>query len=53
LQTIEEGSQSREFLLESKEGISKTLALLKRLNNYAKKIEREGKGHLSNTITLK
>lgn len=41
LQTIEEGSQSREFLLESKRSIRKTSDLLKRLNCYAKEIERE------------
>lgn len=41
LQTIGENSQSRQFLLESKQGIRKTSHLLKRLNNYAKKIEEE------------
>lgn len=41
LQTTEENSQGREFLLESKKGIRKTLVLLKRLNNYAKRIEKE------------
>ena len=41
LQTTEENSQSREFLLESKQGIRKALQLIKRLNAYAKKIERE------------
>lgn len=39
LQTIGENSQSREFLLESKEGIRKTSRLLKRLNTYIKRIE--------------
>lgn len=41
LQTIEENSQSREFLLESKRSIRKTSNLLRRLNCYAKEIERE------------
>jgi|GEM_PF-1916809 len=41
LQTIEGDSRSREFLLESKVAIRKTSILLKRLNNYAKKIEKE------------
>lgn len=41
LQTIDENSQGREFLLESKEAIRKTSVLLKRLSNYAKKIEKE------------
>ena len=41
LQSIEEDSQSRQFLLESKHGIRRTSLLLKRLNNYAKKIEEE------------
>ncbi|MFH0731617.1 MAG: hypothetical protein V2A72_01695 [Candidatus Omnitrophota bacterium] len=41
LQTIDEDSQGREFLLESKKGIRKTSSLVKRLNNYAVKIERE------------
>ena len=41
LQTIEEDSQSRQFLLESKQGIRKTARLLKKLDRYAKKIEKE------------
>lgn len=41
LQTMEENEQGREFLLESKLAIRKTVVLLKRLNNYAKKIEKE------------
>lgn len=41
LQNIEENSQSRQFLLESKQGIRNTAMLLKRLNNYAQKIEKE------------
>ena len=41
LLTLDEGSQSRQFLLESKQRIRKTVALLKRLNQYAKQIEKE------------
>lgn len=41
LQTIDENSQGREFLLESKAAIRKTSVLLKRLNIYAKRIEKE------------
>lgn len=41
LQTVEEDSQSRQFLLESKQGIRKTSHLLKRLNNYTRMIEKE------------
>ena len=41
LQRIEEDSQSRQFLLESKSGLRKMSTLLKKLNNYAKKIEKE------------
>lgn len=41
LQRVDENSQSRQFLLESKHGIRKTAFLIKRLNNYAKKIEKE------------
>lgn len=41
LQCIGENSQGRQFLLESKEGIRKTSLLLKKLNNYAEKIEDE------------
>lgn len=41
LQSVDEGSQGRQFLLESKQGIRKTLQLLKKLNAYAKRIERE------------
>ena len=41
LQTMGENSQSRQFLLESKQGIRKTSHLLKRLNDYAKEIEKE------------
>jgi len=41
LQTVDENSQSREFLLESKAAIRKTSVLLKKLNDYAKKLEKE------------
>ncbi|MBN3038937.1 MAG: hypothetical protein JW869_05935 [Candidatus Omnitrophica bacterium] len=41
LQSIDSGSQSRQFLIESKEGIRKTSLLLKRLNNYTKEMEQE------------
>ena len=41
LLSIGENPQGRQFLLESKEGIRKTSLLLKKLNNYAKKIEAE------------
>ncbi len=41
LRAIGENPQGRQFLLESKEGIRKTSLLLKRLNNYARKIEVE------------
>lgn len=41
LQSIGENPQGRQFLLESKEGIRKTSLLLKKLNNYAKRIEEE------------
>ena len=41
LQSLAEDSQSRQFLIESKKGIRKTSVLLKRLNNYVKRIEKE------------
>lgn len=41
LQTVSEDCQSRQFLLESKTGLRKMSTLLKRLNNYAKKMEKE------------
>ncbi len=41
LNTVGDDSQSRQFLLESKQGIKKTAVLLKRLNNYSQKIEKE------------
>lgn len=43
LDTMGENSQSRQFLLESKQGIRKASALLKRLDAYAKKLEKEFK----------
>lgn len=41
LHSIGENPQGRQFLLESKEGIRRTSMLLKKLNNYADKIEDE------------
>lgn len=41
LQSLEEGSQSRQFLVESKKGVRRTSALLKRLNRYVQRIEEE------------
>jgi hypothetical protein len=41
LHSIGDNSQGRQFLLESKQGIKKTAVLLKRLNDYSKKIETE------------
>jgi phosphoglycerate-specific signal transduction histidine kinase len=41
LQSIGENPQGRQFLLESKEGIRKTSLILKKLNNYARKVEEE------------
>ena len=41
LDTVGDNSQGRQFLLESKQGIKKTAALLKRLNDYSLKIEKE------------
>lgn len=41
LQAIGDNSQGRQFLLESKQGIRKTAQLLKKLNDYAKEIEKE------------
>lgn len=47
LQELDENSQGREFLLESKKGVKRISSLLERLNCYAKKIEKE----LSETST--
>lgn len=41
LHSIGDNSQGRPFLLESKQGIRKTTALLKKLNEYSGKIEKE------------
>lgn len=41
LETVGENSQGRQFLLESKEGIRRTSLLLKRLNDQARRIEKE------------
>ena len=41
LETLDESSQGRQFLLESKEGIRKMSHLLKKLNECAKRIEKE------------
>ena len=41
LHSLEEGSQNRQFLIDSKRGIRKTSLLLRRLTNYTKRIERE------------
>ena len=41
LQHIEEESQSRQFLLESKSGVRRMADLLNKLRNYAKKMEKE------------
>lgn len=41
LNSVGDNSQGRQFLLESKQGIKKTAALLKKLNDYSLKIEKE------------
>ena len=41
LHSIGDNSQGRQFLLESKQGIRKTAVLLKKLNDYSKRIEGE------------
>lgn len=41
LQSLEENSQSRQFLIESKKGLRKASLLLKKLNLYVKKLEQE------------
>lgn len=41
LETVGENSQGRQFLLESKEGLRRTSLLLKRLNDQARRIEKE------------
>ena len=41
LVNVEEESEIRQFLLESKSGLRKMSTLLKRLSNYAKRMEKE------------
>lgn len=41
LNTVGDNSQGRQFLLESKQGVRKTAVLLKKLNDYSQKIEKE------------
>jgi len=41
LQSLDENSQGRQFLLESKQGIRRTTDLIKRLNIYTRKLEKE------------
>jgi len=41
LHSIGDNSQGRQFLLESKQGIRKTAVLLKKLDDYSKKIENQ------------
>ncbi len=41
LNSVGDNSQGRQFLLESKQGIRKTAVLLKKLNDYSYKIEKE------------
>lgn len=41
LQSIGEHSQGRQFLLESKQGLRKTVTILNKLNEYTKRIEKE------------
>ena len=41
LQTVEEGSQNRQFLLDSKSGLRQMSCLLRRLSKYAKQMEEE------------
>lgn len=41
LQNTDDGAQSRQFLLESKEGIRRMSTLLNRLNKCTKKIEKQ------------
>ena len=43
IHTIGEDAQTRHFLLESKEGMRKMLDLLRRLDKYANKLEKEFK----------
>lgn len=41
LHSAGDNSQERQFLLESKQGIRKTSLLLKKLNEYSKRMEKE------------
>jgi len=41
LQTVEEGSQNRQFLLDSKSGLRQMSLLLRKLSKYAKRMEEE------------
>ena len=41
LHSIGDNSQGRQFLLESKQGVKKTTMLLKKLNDYSRRIESE------------
>ena len=41
LQNIEEDSQSRQFILESKTGLRRMSTLLKKLSTYTKKMEKD------------
>jgi signal transduction histidine kinase len=44
LQNIDEDSQSRQFLLESKSGVRRMTVLIKRLNRYARILEKGMQG---------
>jgi len=48
LQNMDDNSQSRQFLLDSKLGIRRMAILVKRLNKYAKRIEKEARNALRN-----
>ena len=41
LQTVEEGSRNRQFLLDSKSGLRQMSNLLRKLSKYAKQMEEE------------
>jgi len=41
LNVVGDSAQSRQFLLESKQGIKKAVELLKKLTDYSEKIEKE------------
>ncbi|GEM_PF-3586575 len=44
LESVEERSQSRQFLLESKEGLRKTASLLRKLDECSQRMEKEIRG---------